>query len=649
MKRIISLLTIAFLVFSQASFVQANNTTELLWLSCQPTTKKFTKRAWSYSLAQRKWSDWNIYTPFKFWDSEIYSWKNYLQINDNLSEKYERLDVLLLDPKWKYIYFKVITDLGKEKVFQYISETNEFKSSKEYEVIYDLIPWNNFEDFAFKAQDNEWFWKIVKTWFIESEQFWEITKENFPLNFYTWPFTFLDKDWNYYLTYKWKISTPMNDFYKNRFMFFDETGNNFAIYGKDSKDKKAIYINGVLDEYVDFNESGEYLHFLAGEKDYIYFWPSDKSFRKNIEDNTSNKFFSEKYIKVFKDLWDNTWYFHYGWEHLICEFPEIIEEKQEVIIEPIQENKNSLKIDKASSFKKTILSRRALNKDVKTIKYVKQIDSIAEKMDDTWKLETILSKLYKIETKLEWKSDEKSIKLINIVDYLIGKMELRILELTNTQESIKTEIKDLWNNFSLNQTIDETKINYKSNTIYTWSHTIKEVPFVWDEWCQAILNKFQNSDQAENNWKQKAWESLSTNEQKLCMKESYSKNINIENLSANFFNIVSSLYESSNKMLFNTEAQKLYQDVDLGFIEKIVETENWLIIQSASGYACDWKITLLNNLEEKLLFVNNCDVDEKYKPDNYRNLQDFTLVDNNTIKLIYIWKDWEAEKTIRID
>jgi len=313
-------------------------------------------------------------------------------------------------------------------VIQYIHNTNTFKASKEYEVIYDLIPWNNFKDFAFKALDSDWFWKIVKTDFIESEKFWEITKDNFPFDFYTEPFSFLDKDGNYYLTYKWKISNPMNTVYNNRFMFFDKSGNNFAMYAKDTQNKKAIFINGVLDEYVDFNESREYIHFISGDKDYIYFGPSDTSFRKNIKNNASTKFFSDKYIKVFKDLWDNKWYFHYWWEHLICDFPkeEIITKKEPVLKEA--NNKHSLYLDRTSSLKKVILARRGLNKDIKTLKYVSQIDRLVENMNDLWKIEIILKKLYQVESKLKWKTDDTSIRLINIVDYLVWKMELKLID-----------------------------------------------------------------------------------------------------------------------------------------------------------------------------------------------------------------------------
>jgi len=229
-------------------------------------------------------------------------------------------------------------------------------------------------------------------------------------------------------------------------------------------------------------------------------------------------------------------------------------------------------------------------------------------------------------------------------------MELRLIDKWNISTTTNdTTSKELWNNFTLNQSLSNTQLIYEWNSIYTWSHVSEEVPFVWDEWCETILNEFQKADTSVTDWKQKAWDNLDSNKQKLCMKEFYSKNIGIEKITSVLFNVIEAWYEGSNKMLFNAENQRLYQGLNLGFIIKTLQTNHWVVIQSSSEYACDWKITLLNDWEPKLLFVNNCDVDERYKPDNYRKLQDFTLIGKNTIKAIYIWKDWEEERIIKID
>ena len=733
MKKIISLLAIAFLILSQHSFVSAvEEICEYDYLT----------------------GDWNPIQIDNSWDNIVYIWIKdntpVLSYNDNIILSANILYNATISWDWSTIAYshlsKIITDWANKSSYIYpwkgwlndILLSYDGKSSVYVfsEIIYETSSsWDEVSNYSYEnfIVHN---WDIGKTY--DSISNVKLSHDG------SWVIYKAEKDGEKFLVHNWKeigkdhditdytISKDWDSYayqaYKNR-----ETFEEFMVFNwekqeeyRDIKDyaisedwesliylvltndaKNYLVVNSYEEELTNasFRVLSNYwnsIWSITFNNSVMFDWVEWKSYDdvhsitfsedgKNIayvaeENNRSfivhnwvewEKYDIDSYNIWIKSVWnnnnilysintpvsrgvfspENAIYYYNGVDARLCNWKTLNFQDKEPetnivknTIEETIEKEISLDLDKSTSFKKVILSRRNLNRDTSTKKYASQIDRLVENMNDFWKIETILKKLYQVESKLKWKTDKKSIKLINIVDYLTGKMELRLIDKWNISTTTdETAAKELWNNFTLNQSLNNTQLIYEWNSIYTWSHTSEEVPFVWDEWCKAILNEFQNSNQTINNWKQEAWENLSSNEQNLCMKEFYSKNIGIEKITPVLFNVIEAWYEGSNKMLFNAKNQKLYQDLNLGFIIKALQTDYWVVIQSNSWYACDWKITLLNDWEPKLLFVNNCDVDERYKPDNYRKLQDFTLIDENTIKATYIWKDWKEERIIKID
>ena len=570
-------------------------------------------------------TDW---TTITYGISDVSQNKTYIIHKWKESKKYDWIWSIQVSDNWEYIWFQAYQD-EKEFIVHNWKEWKEydwighFKLSKDWEnVTYSALKdsklyiINNWKEYDYTDELSLEVLDRIGVFPIDTKN---KDKEKISLEL------FGDKDKIYQLDY---INIGDNNIYYRASNIGEDSTTSLLYVSKNYKD----FIYMATDNWGDYKSTGKYI---------VYNWIEGKKYNWSFGDFRV----SDNWQDIVYLVGDTVVHQLLNWE--TCESST----KTNLNIRDITPSiKISLQLDKSVSFKKVILSRRNLNRDISTKKYVSQIDRLVENMNDLWKIETILKKLYQIESKLEWKTDKKSIKLINIVNYLTGKMELRLIDKWNISTTTNdTTSKELWNNFTLNQSLSNTQLIYEWNSIYTWSHVSEEVPFVWDEWCETILNEFQKADTSVTDWKQKAWDNLDSNKQKLCMKEFYSKNIGIEKITSVLFNVIEAWYEGSNKMLFNAENQRLYQGLNLGFIIKTLQTNHWVVIQSSSEYACDWKITLLNDWEPKLLFVNNCDVDERYKPDNYRKLQDFTLIGKNTIKAIYIWKDWEEERIIKID
>jgi len=144
--------------------------------------------------------------------------------------------------------------------------------------------------------------------------------------------------------------------------------------------------------------------------------------------------------------------------------------------------------------------------------------------------------------------------LLNQVTKSIKEDKKQILE--EDKSLNKIDIKDLWNWFELKQMKDASLLMYKWSTLYLWSHIAKKLPFIWDEWCEKLFTKLNN-----NIGKQQAWNSLSKNEQKLCMKEYLNKSISVETTNdIRFYIIKKQNYESSSKLLYDVKNKKIIKN-----------------------------------------------------------------------------------------
>jgi len=221
--------------------------------------------------------------------------------------------------------------------------------------------------------------------------------------------------------------------------------------------------------------------------------------------------------------------------------------------------------------------------------------------------------------------------LINQVTSSIEESKKQILE--EDKSLNKIDIKDLWNWFELKQMKNVSLLMYKWSTIYMWSHIIKKSPFIWDEWCDKYFKKLYKS-----NDKQQAWDSLNSDEQKLCMKEYLNRSISVKTTNNTWFYIIKKQnYESSSIFLYDVKNKNIKKWKYWDNISKIESINNKTYILYNWNRWCSWWIVSLKNKEETILFSNNCDVDLNNIPDDYKKVIDFKLLWDWNIKIIYNW------------
>lgn len=140
-------------------------------------------------------------------------------------------------------------------------------------------------------------------------------------------------------------------------------------------------------------------------------------------------------------------------------------------------------------------------------------------------------------------------------------------------------------NFQIIQTDLKTSLVFNGKAVKEWSHVSSKNPFVWDEWCDRFTHLL-NSLPTENWWlsaekKQKAWESLSQNEQELCIKENLANAIKWTDIGENFYEIKRFFYEWSEGWLFDTENKILLDWFWNGKIKKIYSNLRfvWFVIE----------------------------------------------------------------------
>lgn len=127
---------------------------------------------------------------------------------------------------------------------------------------------------------------------------------------------------------------------------------------------------------------------------------------------------------------------------------------------------------------------------------------------------------------------------------------------TENQGNISAEEKIMEDkNFQIIQTDLKTSLMFDGKVVIEWLHVSSENPFIWDEWCDKFT-RLLDSLPTENWWlvpekKQKAWESLSTKEQGLCIKENLARSIKWTDIGENFYEIKRFFYEWSEGWLFD--------------------------------------------------------------------------------------------------
>ncbi len=224
-----------------------------------------------------------------------------------------------------------------------------------------------------------------------------------------------------------------------------------------------------------------------------------------------------------------------------------------------------------------------------------------------------------------------------------------IIESLEFIKNVSKNEKNLWNWYTLNQSDDNTNIVYNNKTIYSFSHKSDKLPFIWDEWCDLLTNKFLEVwNEWVWDWKQKIWESLSKDEQKQCLKQNYYKNVSIELISSGFFTINRAKYESVEKYLYDWWNDKIYKlSISADQIGKIEKWLSWIYIYWKWNRWNDWWVLYITNEWVQKILFRNTDLDTS--EDGYIEVYDFELMVNKKIKIYYKWKSLKLmEKIIEL-
>ena len=298
----------------------------------------------------------------------------------------------------------------------------------------------------------------------------------------------------------------------------------------------------------------------------------------------------------------------------------------------------STKITRTKSyyFKQKILIYKVIKKSKKLKKYVSVIDSYTEKASIK-KLNILSKKLLK---PFKISSTSK-----NINDYMIilDYFENSVLYEIKKRDEIKND-EDLLNWPELKQTTDYTYLTNNWEIIYIWKHESVKNPFIWDEWCKIIFDKFIKADRKQINYKQIAWDSLSENEKKLCLKDNYKKSIKIqENINPNFITFYKNSYETRKLYIYNIKLDNVIElELWKDEIKKINSEEDWTIFHYIWYKWCNWWVVYNVNWKNYELLKNNCDLSIDNK--NFLEIIDYEIISSNIIKINYISKDWKIFK-----
>ncbi len=221
--------------------------------------------------------------------------------------------------------------------------------------------------------------------------------------------------------------------------------------------------------------------------------------------------------------------------------------------------------------------------------------------------------------------------------------------LQNTESDEILYKKDLWNWFTLNQTEDKTNVLFNWSVIKTYNHSSKEIPFIWDEWCEELSKKFNLIWNIWVwNWKQETWDSLWEKWQKECLRENYKNTLDVEKINQIFFTINKWGYEWVDKTLIDISDLKSFHFNEIS-ADEIIKIEKWntmIYLQWKWFRANDWWLLWIDvsSWNQKILFRNDADRSESEK--EYKEMTDFKLLINKQIEIKYKWQNWSINSTI---
>jgi hypothetical protein len=207
---------------------------------------------------------------------------------------------------------------------------------------------------------------------------------------------------------------------------------------------------------------------------------------------------------------------------------------------------------------------------------------------------------------------------------------------TNEYTKIK-DIKDLWNKFSLNQTLDNTILTYDWKDIYIWKHKFDNT-FLYEDFCTLLMNVWSK-------WKD-FFDKLSEKEKKECFKENIKNTVSVKKISNTLFNIYRSWYEwYIDNLLFNTTTQKIEGE----WFENIFKIETWKngIFIQLSWKWWYWALIFIDNknYKRKTLFKNTDD-SFIWKKEDRQEIINFELMINKQVKIFY--RDYNYEKKEKV-
>lgn len=309
---------------------------------------------------------------------------------------------------------------------------------------------------------------------------------------------------------------------------------------------------------------------------------------------------------------------------------------------------NNIKKSKKLLIKQLITSKNALNKNLKMKKYIKKIDLLAEKLSDK-KLKNFGERLAKLPD-----STRNNKKYKDLFDYLEAKVLLKVdlaesrkgtnnvwEEIKTTKKVIKTKVaKDFWDSIKLEQTDDNTYLTNKWKIVYTWKHESKTNPYIWDEACKPVWEQFEKNGNKDKQW---VWDSLTEDERKGCLKESFKKKISIEKISnIDFVSFYEKGYESQLTYLLDKTTNKviyLGRTLEVRQIEK--KQKGVFILHGSEPYGT--AEVIFNNWKENIsLFKNNPNVGRKTDP-GYIQIKKFLLIWDSKISIEYEGQYWKSE------
>jgi len=209
-------------------------------------------------------------------------------------------------------------------------------------------------------------------------------------------------------------------------------------------------------------------------------------------------------------------------------------------------------------------------------------------------------------------------------------------------------MKDLWKWFKFSQTLDNTFLYYNWFKVYSWSHISKKLPFIWDEWCDMLSEKFYKIwNNINAKIKQNTWDSLWEENRKKCLRKNYYNTLSISKINDRFFTINKAWYEWKSKIIFDNYDNKVIERIKapLDTINRIESGKSWIYILYHGDRWNSWGLIFIDKITNKvrILFSNT---DLEISNIDYKDIIEFELMINRQIKIFYKWQNLEKKELI---